>query len=166
MEESGLLPTNEHATAFTIQSVGAGNVELVATVHWFSIRIIADKPAQGRNPLGCRLHIHHSFDDTAHIVSIANDSVELEGMLPRVTSDCSGIRVPRILGQILQAHPSSTQECQAGTPTSMAGDLACSILLIDASSRAERRNQGFVDETRSDTQVLIAEEIVNLLALL
>ncbi len=130
-----------------------GNTE---TLKWFCLY------HEGNRAIGDDNHLPFPIISNIH----ANDSVELEGMLPRVTPDCSGIRVPCILGQILQTHASPTQECQAGTSTSMAGDLACSILLIDASSRAERRNQGFVDETRSDTQVLVTEEVVNLLTLL
>src|SRR5213083_2047880 len=111
MQEPSLLPTNEHATAFTIQSVGTRNVKLIATVHRFAIGVVANEPAQGGNTLGCRLHIHHSFNDPTHIISIANDSMELEGMLPCITPDRSGICVPCILGQVLQAHSSPTQEC-------------------------------------------------------
>src|SRR5712692_7013239 len=159
MEEPGLLPANEHATAFTIQSVGASNVKLIATIHRLAVGVVANEPAQGGNTLGRRLHIHHSFNDPTHIVSIANDAMELEGVLPGVTPDRSGIGVPCILGQILQAHSSPTQECQASTSTPVSGDLACRILLIDASSRAERRDQGFVDETRANPQVLVTEEV-------
>src|SRR5258708_642068 len=165
MEEPGLLPANEHTTAFTIQAVGTWNVPLIGTVHRFTIGVVANEPAQGGNTLGCRLHIHHSFNDTTHIISVTNDAMELEGMLPCVMPDRSGIRVPCILGQVLQTHSSPTQEGQAGTSTAVSGDLACRILLIDASSCAERRNQGFIDETRPHPQVLVTEEVVNLLTL-
>ena len=46
------------------------NVELVATVHRFPIGIIADTPAQGRNPSGRGLHVYHPFNDATHIVSV------------------------------------------------------------------------------------------------
>jgi len=47
----------------------------------------------------------------------------------------------------------------------MPGDLSCGILSVDASSCTERRDQRVVDEARADTQVLVAEEVVDLLTL-
>src|SRR5216684_8546778 len=154
MQESGLLPANEHPAPFTIEPMRTSNVELIATVHRLPIGIIADKPSQGRNPLGCGLHVYDPFNDATHIVSVTDDAMELERMLSRVAPDGSGIGMPCILSKIIQAHPSSAQEGQAGTPTAMPGDFPGGILSVDASPCAEGRDQRVVDEARADSQLL------------
>src|SRR5258708_13393858 len=96
MQESGLLPANEHPASFTIEPMRTSNVELVATVHRFPIGIIADKPAQGRNPLGCGLHVYDPFNDATHIVSVPVDAMELNRMLSRVRPDVPGFAFPSL----------------------------------------------------------------------
>src|SRR2546430_16806749 len=51
------------------------------------------------------LSLHDALPISAHIVSITNDLMKMEGLLPRVAPDRAGISMPRILCQIIQTHP-------------------------------------------------------------
>ena len=104
-QESGLLATNEHATAFTVEPVRAGHVELIAAVHRFAVGIVADEPPQSGKTLRSGLHINHALQNAAHIVSRFDDALELEHVLVGVAPDGSSIGVPCIFGQIFQADP-------------------------------------------------------------
>jgi hypothetical protein len=107
--------------------VWTGHVELITAVHRLAISIVANEPPQGRYPLGYGLDIDNPFDDSTHIVSIANDLMEVKGLLPRVAPDRAGIGMTGIFGQIIQTHAASAQQGQASTPSAMTGDASSGI---------------------------------------
>src|SRR6266516_5841011 len=122
MEQPGLFSPNEHPTALAVQSVRTRYIELIAAVHWLAIRVVANEPSESWEPLGCCLDINDSFDHSAHIVSIANDLMEVKGLLPRVAPDRAGIGMTSILCQVIQTHATSAQHGQAGTAATMTGN--------------------------------------------
>src|SRR5260370_17438369 len=140
MQQPGLFATNEHATALAVQSVWTRHVELIAEVHWLTIRNVANEPSEGWEPLSCCLDINDSFDHSAHIVSIANDLVKVEGLLPRVAPDRAGIGVTSILCQIIQTHATSAQQGQAGTAATLPGIPSPCFLHIHTGLSPERRH--------------------------
>ena len=57
MQEPRFLAADEHATAFTMETMWTANVEGIPTVHRYSIRVIANEPAKCWLSVSCRLDI-------------------------------------------------------------------------------------------------------------
>src|SRR5215469_7294932 len=141
-------------------------IDLVGAVLRFPISIIADEPAKCRQSTSCRLDVDHAFNDPAHIVSIANDSMQMKRLLSDVPSDRSVVGMPSIFSQIIQANTSAPQQCEACTAATVPGNPSFGICTFDPSPFTENGNQGFVDKGISDAGILITEKIINELTIL
>ena len=165
-QEPGLLAPNEHATAFAVESVRAGHIDLIATVHRLTIGIIANKPAERRQALRSRLQINRSLHDPAEIIGILNDLMELKRILVGVAPNGPSISMACILSEIIQANPIPAQQRQAGTSPAMARNYSLGVLDIHPCPCTQHRNQRRVDETPTHAHIPTAEEILHLLAVL
>src|SRR5258708_38992835 len=137
----------------------------MVAVHWSTMRIVGNEPSECWEPLSCCLDINDSFDHSAHIVSIANDLVKVEGLLPRVAPDRAGIGVTSILCQIIQTHATSAQQGQAGTAATMTGNPAPGVRPIHTGFGTERRDPGAIEKLWANPFVSATEEIVDVLVI-
>src|SRR6266487_6856665 len=101
VQQPGLLPTNEHATFWAIEPVRAGMIDLISTVHWLGVGIVADKPPQGWQSLGSSLDLDDPLKQTTHLISILDDPMELEIILPGVASDGFTVCMSCVLSEII-----------------------------------------------------------------
>src|SRR5258708_12619207 len=89
--------------------------------------------------------------------------MKVEGLLPRVAPDRAGIGMPRILCQIIQTHPTSAQQSQAGTPSTMTGNPSSGVCQIYTGFRTERRDQRAIEKFWANPFISATEEVVDVL---
>ena len=71
--------------------------------------------------------------------------------------------MPRILCQIIQTHPTSAQQSQAGTASTMTGNPSPGVCQIYTSLSTERRDQGAIEKFWANPFISATEEVVNVL---